>query len=399
MSHDVFICHASEDRAIANAICSRLEQDRIRCWIAPRDVLPGSEYARSIVEAISGAKLTVLVFSDNSNSSPHVRREIERTASHGIPILPFRLDEVTPSPALEYFISDAHWLDALTPPLEEHLDHLVGTVRVLLEREASAQLIPPPPSAGVTPGAPPSPAPGRPPPASGGEPGAASERRSRPWWPWALLGGLALVAAIVAGFVLLGSDSGSGAQSYGDDPELDALWDACEAGDGEACDDLFLEAPTDSDYGDFGFTCGDRYDGGELCAEVMATTVPPATSESAPSSAGALQGTVSVDPTSVSGAQPVTVSYSITNSSGGPIEAATTEILVVVGTDPELSGVVLADVSQDIAAGATVDGTVQTDLLGTDLGAQRIGIVSGTRIAGGTTDSQVVAETPITVTG
>ena len=55
MSHDVFICHSSKDRSIANAICSTLEQQRIRCWVAPRDVVPGSDYAKSIVEAISGS--------------------------------------------------------------------------------------------------------------------------------------------------------------------------------------------------------------------------------------------------------------------------------------------------------------------------------------------------------
>ena len=139
MSHDVFICHSSKDRTVANAICAKLEANQIRCWIAPRDVVPGMDYAQSIVEAISAAKLTVLVFSDGSNHSVHVRREIERTASHGITILPFRLEEVTPSPSLEYFISDAHWLDALPPPpLERHLDHLVGTVRLLLDRETAA---------------------------------------------------------------------------------------------------------------------------------------------------------------------------------------------------------------------------------------------------------------------
>ncbi len=45
---------------------------------------------------------------------------------------------------------------------------------------------------------------------------------------------------------------------YGDDPELDALWDACAAGDGAACDALFDAAPLGSDYERFGSTCGDR---------------------------------------------------------------------------------------------------------------------------------------------
>src|SRR5665811_1011413 len=138
MTRDVFICHSSKDRTIANAICSKLEQNRIRCWIAPRDVLPGRDYAAAIIEAISEATLTMLVFSDNSNKSLHVHREIERTVGHGIPILPLRVDDVVPSSSLEYFISNAHWLDAITPPMEQHLDHVVGTVRLLLDRAHEA---------------------------------------------------------------------------------------------------------------------------------------------------------------------------------------------------------------------------------------------------------------------
>jgi hypothetical protein len=142
MTHDVFVCHSSKDRMIANAIVARLEEHGIRCWIAPRDVVPGLEYAESIVEALARSTLTVLVFSANANSSPHVRRELERTASHGIPILPFRVEDVVPAPSVEYFISDAHWLDAMTPPMEQHLDHLVGTVRLLLDRQAAAAGVP-----------------------------------------------------------------------------------------------------------------------------------------------------------------------------------------------------------------------------------------------------------------
>jgi hypothetical protein len=201
VAHDVFICHSSKDRTIANAICSALEQNRIRCWIAPRDVLPGSDYAESIIEAISGAQLTVLVFSDNSNRSPHVHREIERTVGHGIPILPFRVDDVVPSPSLEYFISNAHWLDALTPPMEEHLQHLVGTVRLLLERSrvaaggAAAEVAPPTPA----------PAP------LTGSPGPSPTAAGRPtWWRWAALGGIAVLAAVVGGVLVLGGGGTGG---------------------------------------------------------------------------------------------------------------------------------------------------------------------------------------------
>ena len=56
---------------------------------------------------------------------------------------------------------------------------------------------------------------------------------------------------------------GSGASSYGDDPELDVLWDACEAGDDVACDDLYWESPLGSEYESFGLSCAGRGCGGE----------------------------------------------------------------------------------------------------------------------------------------
>jgi len=46
----------------------------------------------------------------------------------------------------------------------------------------------------------------------------------------------------------------------GDDPALDRLWRACEDGSGEACDQLFEDAPINSAYETFGLTCGERPD-------------------------------------------------------------------------------------------------------------------------------------------
>lgn len=189
MTHDVFICHSSKDRTIANAIVATLEQHGIRCWIAPRDVVPGVEYAGAIVEAITASKLTVLVFSSNSNESQHVRREIERTVSHGRAVLPFRVEDVVPSPSLEYFISGAHWLDAMTPPLEQHLDHLVGTIKLLLEREAGGAV---PAGAGAE---------GTPP--LGGAAPLPAAPQSRPAWQWAGLGIAGVVAVVAAGLILV----------------------------------------------------------------------------------------------------------------------------------------------------------------------------------------------------
>ncbi len=51
-----------------------------------------------------------------------------------------------------------------------------------------------------------------------------------------------------------------GPVGYGDDGDLDALWDECEAGSGSACDELFDRSPLHSDYEEFGLSCGQRPD-------------------------------------------------------------------------------------------------------------------------------------------
>lgn len=51
-----------------------------------------------------------------------------------------------------------------------------------------------------------------------------------------------------------------GPQTYGDDSGLDGLWDECEAGDLQACDDLYFSAGWGSEYEEFGGTCGERSD-------------------------------------------------------------------------------------------------------------------------------------------
>jgi hypothetical protein len=46
--------------------------------------------------------------------------------------------------------------------------------------------------------------------------------------------------------------------TYGDGESLDALWDACEAGDDDACDELYWESPYESAYEELALTCGGR---------------------------------------------------------------------------------------------------------------------------------------------
>ncbi|MDI6722532.1 MAG: AAA family ATPase, partial [Candidatus Aenigmarchaeota archaeon] len=136
MNPQIFISYSSEDKITAETVCQKLEASGVKCWIAPRDVTPGKDYAEEIVNGIDNSQAMVLVLTKSSNESHHVKREVERAVSKGMPIIPFMAEHVKLSKAMEYFISSHHWLMAVEPPLEKHLPQLVETVKnALTEKE------------------------------------------------------------------------------------------------------------------------------------------------------------------------------------------------------------------------------------------------------------------------
>jgi hypothetical protein len=151
MPKDVFISYEHNDKKIADAICSALESKGIQCWIAPRDILPGMDYAEVLPQVLNEIKIMILVFSSKANDSPHVRREVGRAVDNKITIIPFRIDDVKPSAAMEYLISAPQWLDASEPPLEKHLDLLTSTINSYLSKKPEAS---PPPSLSPSPSLP-----------------------------------------------------------------------------------------------------------------------------------------------------------------------------------------------------------------------------------------------------
>lgn len=138
MAHEVFISYASAEAAEAEDVCSALEAVGIACWMAPRDIKPGSEYAEQLVEAIRSARVLVLVFSAAANASEHVRRELDRAISAGLAILPLRIEDLEPTGALDYYLAGRQWCDALGRPLMPHLEKLPAAVKDLLESKEQA---------------------------------------------------------------------------------------------------------------------------------------------------------------------------------------------------------------------------------------------------------------------
>ena len=134
-AHQVFISYASEninsttsDRKVADRICTALESQGIRCWIAHRDILPGDAWMDAITDAVDQTKIIILVFSANTEKSKWVKDEIGLALEENKTIIPFRIQDVYPQRALKLLKVRCHWMHAFTLPLEKHIESLVNIV-------------------------------------------------------------------------------------------------------------------------------------------------------------------------------------------------------------------------------------------------------------------------------
>ena len=113
-------------------MCKYLEDNNVKCWIAPRDIPVGADYGDLIEKAIKASKVVVLVFSKYASTSKWVKGEVNVAFTENKPILPFRVDETEVSGSFRVMLNQMHWINAFPnysnslPNLFESLKDLVG---------------------------------------------------------------------------------------------------------------------------------------------------------------------------------------------------------------------------------------------------------------------------------
>lgn len=131
MNADVFISFASQDDKVASTICKAIENRGFKCWISTRDILPGENFQSSIVRAIRGAKVLLLVFTSNSNRSEEMTKELALASQQKLMVVPLRVENVTPSDAFAYEFATRQWID-LFADWERAMNHLCARLAAAL---------------------------------------------------------------------------------------------------------------------------------------------------------------------------------------------------------------------------------------------------------------------------
>lgn len=149
---DIFISHSVVDKELANYLCDAFEANGLSCWIAPRNIVPGTEWADSITNAISDCAVLLVVYSQNSIRSSQVVKEIGMADRKHKYIIPYKIDDTEPEGAFDYYLSGCQWV---TPQIEsgdykiDELCHIIKNVVMQFKpaeqtiRKPIQQVIPP----------------------------------------------------------------------------------------------------------------------------------------------------------------------------------------------------------------------------------------------------------------
>ena len=132
MSADVFISFASQDHKIARTICTAIEGRGFTCWISSRDIQPGENFQSAIVRAIRSAKVLLLVFTENSNRSDEMTKELALASQQKLMVVPLRVENVSPSDAFAYEFATRQWID-LFADWEQAINQLSVRLSAALE--------------------------------------------------------------------------------------------------------------------------------------------------------------------------------------------------------------------------------------------------------------------------
>jgi len=62
MKEKIFISYSTANKDLTDKVCSEFESAGLVCWMAPRDIMPGADWAEAIIDAIDEAKTMVVVF-------------------------------------------------------------------------------------------------------------------------------------------------------------------------------------------------------------------------------------------------------------------------------------------------------------------------------------------------
>jgi TIR domain len=200
MASDIFLSYCRADRPLAERFVSTAAARGVDVWF-DEEIEGGEDWREKIVDALGSAKALVILFSDHSNASRQLIKELAIADNLQKPIVPVLVSNCEPKGAYLYEMASRNWIK-IHPHPETRLASLVDKLITELELHggsptpAAVNAATAPPAQPVTPAAPPTVLPPMPPAAPAHD---ADER----WFPLGRYD-LYILVPILVGSLLIG---------------------------------------------------------------------------------------------------------------------------------------------------------------------------------------------------
>lgn len=142
LKFDVFISYATgEGTEVGRKVCEHLEGVGLKCWIAPRNIMPGQSWDEAILDGIESSAMVLVLCDRRAEQSQYVKREVLLATDVRKPLMPVRLDEVELR-SLRFLLISQQWFDASNGPIESYLENLTRDVSSILRDGETASPVP-----------------------------------------------------------------------------------------------------------------------------------------------------------------------------------------------------------------------------------------------------------------
>ncbi len=132
---NIFLSHSTIDGELANFICESFERRGLSCWIAPRNIRPGEDWASSITNAIAEADVFFILYSKHSIKSSQCAKEIGIADRKKKYIIPYKIDDTEPEGAFDYYLTGCQWFIIDPSTGEYKMDELCDAIKgVILQK-------------------------------------------------------------------------------------------------------------------------------------------------------------------------------------------------------------------------------------------------------------------------
>jgi len=133
-SPEVFISYSSKNQDVADMLVDIAKNNGVNCWIASSSIEAGS-YAKQIVQGIKEARVFVVIVSESSILSPHVKNELDIATNRikdGLIIMPFKIDTTELDDECRYYLGRQEMFMGEKPPIEERISQFVNCIKKVI---------------------------------------------------------------------------------------------------------------------------------------------------------------------------------------------------------------------------------------------------------------------------